>query len=275
MSSAPRGRLIIIGGHEDKECGEEILKLVAQRARGKDNSVAVVTVATQQPKQVGEEYQKLFKELGVQQVEVIDIRTREEASEQKHIDTVADAKVIFFTGGDQLRITSQIGDSPLFRCMQKRYHEGATIAGTSAGAAAMPETMLIAGASDTSNRISALDMSPGLAFMKGVVIDSHFAERGRMGRLLGAVAQNPRNIGLGIDEDTAIVVTGETQFEVIGSGAVYVVDGIDIGYSSFSEQQPEGIVSISDVKLHVLGAEDRFNLQTRRPIHKERTESEE
>jgi cyanophycinase len=274
MSSTPKGHLIIIGGHEDKEGDEDILKLVAQRARGKEHSLVVVTVATQHPKQVGEEYQKLFKDLGAQQVEVIDIRTREEASQQTYIDTIDKAKVIFFTGGDQLRITSQIGDSPLFRSMQKRYHEGATIAGTSAGAAAMPETMLISGASDTSNRISALEMAPGLALMKSVVIDSHFAERGRMGRLLGAVAQNPRNVGLGIDEDTAIIVTGEEQFEVLGSGAVYVVDGIDIGYSSFSEQQPEGIVGISDVKLHVLGAGDQFNMRTRRAIHKERTASE-
>src|SRR5215208_6896183 len=133
----------------------------------------------------------------------------------------------------------------------------------------MPETMLIAGASDKSNQISALDMAPGLAFMQGVVIDSHFAERGRMGRLLGAVAQNPRNIGLGIDEDTAIIVTGQERFEVIGSGAVYVVDGMDISYSSLSEQQPEGIISIFDIRLHVLGQGDHFDLRARRPLQKD------
>jgi len=177
--------------------------------------------------------------------------------------------VIFFTGGDQLRITSQIGDSPLFRCMQEIYHKGATIAGTSAGAAAMPETMLIAGASDESNRISALEMAPGLAFMQGVVIDSHFAERGRMGRLLGAVAQNPRNIGLGIDEDTAILVSGQERFEVIGSGAVYVVDGMGISYSSLSEKHPEGIVSIYGVKLHVLGQDEQYDLNARQPLREE------
>src|SRR5215203_1542711 len=126
--------------------------------------------------------------------------------------------------------------------------------------------MLIAGASDKSNRVSALEMAPGLAFISGVVIDSHFAERGRMGRLLGAVAQNPRNIGLGIDEDTAIVVTGEERFAVIGSGAVYVVDGMDISYSSLSEKQPEGILSIYDVKLHVLGQDDHYDLCARCPV---------
>jgi cyanophycinase len=266
MSSRPKGRLIIIGGHEDKQDDEVILKAVAQRARGEQGSLVVVTVATQQPEEVGRQYRTLFRGLGVQHVDVVDIRTREEAAEEKHVEQIAKAKVIFFTGGDQLRISSQIGDSPLFRCMRERYQEGATIAGTSAGAAAMPETMLIAGANDSSNRISALEMAPGLAFLSGVVIDSHFAERGRMGRLLGAVAQNPRNIGLGIDEDTAIIVTGQQRLEVLGSGAVYVVDGIDISYSSLSEQQPEGIVSIVDIKLHVLGAGDRFDLHTRRPL---------
>jgi cyanophycinase len=199
---------------------------------------------------------------------VVDIRTREEATDEQQIQKIASAKVVFFTGGDQLRITSQIGDSPLFRCMQEIYRKGATIAGTSAGAAAMPETMLIAGAGDTSNGISALEMAPGLAFLSGVVIDSHFAERGRMGRLLGAITQNPRNIGLGIDEDTAIIVTGQECFEVIGSGAVYVVDGIDVSYSSLSEEQPEGIISIFDMRLHVLGQGDHFDLDKRRPLQK-------
>ncbi len=274
MSNKPKGRLIIIGGHEEKQGEQTILKAVAQRARSDRSRLAIVTVATNQPEEIGREYRELFMELGVKHVEIVDIRTRDEAADDAHIQKIAGASVIFFTGGDQLRITSQIGDSPLFRCMSERYQKGATIAGTSAGAAAMPETMLIAGASDASHRISALEMAPGLAFLSGVVIDSHFAERGRMGRLLGAVAQNPRNIGLGIDEDTAIVVTPQERFEVIGSGAVYVVDGMDISYSSLSEQHPEGIVSIYDIKLHVLGQDDYYDLHARRPIRDEGREHE-
>jgi cyanophycinase len=269
MSSKPKGRLIIIGGHEDKEGERTILKAMAQRARGEHGRLVIVTVASQMPEELGREYRALFKDLGVRDVDVVDIRTRNEATDQKNVDKIADAKVVFFTGGDQLRITSQIGDSPVFQCMHEIYRKGATIAGTSAGAAAMPETMLIAGAGDKSNQISALEMAPGLAFMHGVVIDSHFAERGRMGRLLGAVAQNPRNIGLGIDEDTAILVTGEERFEVIGSGAVYVVDGMGISYSSLSEKSPEGIVTIYDVKLHVLGQDDQYDLIARQPLREE------
>ncbi|MBI3968103.1 MAG: cyanophycinase [Chloroflexi bacterium] len=165
-----------------------------------------------------------------------------------------------------MRITSQIGDSPTFRCLQERFVEGATIAGTSAGAAAMPETMLFSGPNEESNKISALGMAPGLGLIRDVVIDSHFAERGRFGRLFGAVAQNPKNLGIGLDEDTAIVIERDHAFRVLGSGAVYVVDGTGISFSSLSEVHPEGVVSLHDVKLHVLGDGDCFDLAHKQPI---------
>lgn len=264
MSTKPKGCLIIIGGHEDKQGEREILTEVARRA--KRGRLVIVTVASQEPEELAKEYRKIFHELGVEQLDVLDIRTRDQATDPKNVEKIAGASVIFFTGGDQLRITSQIGDSPIFRCMHERYRNGATIVGTSAGAAAMPETMVIGGPSDKSNQISALSMAPGLAFLPGVVIDSHFAERGRMGRLLGAVAQNPKNLGLGIDEDTAIVVEQAQEFSVLGSGAVYVLDGARISYSSLSEKTPEGVVSILDATLHVLGKADRFDLAERRPV---------
>lgn len=272
MSDTPKGSLIIIGGHEDKAGDRDILHEVARRARGKQGGLVIVTVATEQPAEVGKEYQAIFRKLGVETIEVLDIRTREHAYDEENVGKLRDAAVIFFTGGDQLRLTSQIGDSLVFRCMQEIYRRGGTIVGTSAGAAALPETMLIGGPGDESHRISALSMAPGLALIHNVVIDSHFAERGRMGRLLGAVVQNPRNLGLGIDEDTAILVRDGTQLEVIGSGALYVVDGAEISYSSLSDKRAEGIVSIDNVRLHVLGAHDRFDLQHRRPIRAEQAE---
>lgn len=267
MPEQPLGSLIIIGGHEEKQDDSTILQEVANHAN--NGTLTIVTVATQLPEEVGAEYTDVFKRMGVKRIEVLDIRTREQAYDENNVAKIAKAAVIFFTGGDQLRITSQVGDSLVFRCMREVYQRGGTIVGTSAGAAAMPETMLIGGANDSSNRISALSMAPGLAFMSGVVIDSHFAERGRMGRLLGSVAQNPRNLGLGIDEDTAIVVHPEGTFRVIGSGAVYVVDGSAISYSSLSEQNAEGVVSIDDVMIHVLAADDCFDLEQRRPLRAE------
>jgi len=265
MSNKPKGTLIIIGVHEEKDGDRPILKEVASYAKKGTGRLVVVTVASQEPEALAQDYQKVFSDLKVKQVDIIDIRTRAEAHDEERVKVVEQASLIFFTGGDQLRITSQVGDSPLFRCMRELYMRGGTIAGTSAGAAAMPETMIMGGPSDESNRISALAMAPGLGLISGIAIDSHFAQRGRMGRLLGVVAQNPRNLGLGIDEDTAVVVTGGDSFRVIGSGAVYVADGSDISFSSLSEQQTDGIVSIYDVCLHVLGADDRFDLIERRP----------
>lgn len=264
MNKKPKGKLIIIGGHENKTDDRQILETVAKQVIG--GPLVVITVATQSPQAMADEYLKVFHDLGLKHVEILDIRTREDAKNQTNVEICAKASVLFFTGGDQLRITSQVGDSPLYQCMMDNYCKGATIVGTSAGAAAMPETMLISGPSDESNRISALNMAPGLALIQGVVIDSHFAERGRMGRLLGAVAQNPRNLGIGIDEDTAIIVERAEGFTVIGSGAVYVVDGSTVTYSSLSEKNPENILSLYDTKLHVLGDGDCFEFTNRRPF---------
>ncbi len=234
----------------------------------------VVTVATQLPEEVAAEYRSVFRDLGVRALDVLDIRSRDDAHDEAAVAKVRDASVVYFTGGDQLRITSQLGDSPVFQCLNEIYRRGATIAGTSAGAAAMSETMLVSGAGDESVEISALGMAPGLGFISGVVVDSHFAERGRFGRLLGAVAQNPKNIGLGIDEDTAIVVDRDERFRVLGSGAVYVVDGTGVSYSSLSERRPEGVLSIFDVKVHVLGDGDTYDLTHRCPtIPDERSEA--
>jgi cyanophycinase len=267
MASKAKGNLIIIGGHEDKNDGKKILKIVANMAKeGNDRLVIIAAATTASPEEQIEEYTKIFKDLGVKNVDALSIRERPDAYEEKNVELIKRARVFFFTGGDQLRITSMMGDSPIYMCLQQIYNEGGTIAGTSAGAAVMSETMLIAGPGDESNRIDSLNMAPGLGLLKGVVIDSHFAERGRMGRLLGAVSQNPANIGLGIDEDTAIIVQNQTQFRVTGSGAVYVVDGSGISYTSLSEKSPNGALSLYNVKLHVLADGDRYDLRKRQPM---------
>jgi cyanophycinase len=144
------------------------------------------------------------------------------------------------------------------------HRRGGVIAGTSAGASAMSETMLVRGSSAESHRIGNLNMAPGLGLIPHVIIDQHFAERGRIGRLLGAVAQNPRVLGIGIDEDTAIIVE-EGAFRVLGVGAVYIVDGEDVTHSNVAEARREEALSMFGVRLHVLAAGDLFDLQTRRP----------
>jgi cyanophycinase len=264
-----KGVLVIVGGHEAKDGDRErsILGEVAALDNSRSGPVLIVTLASQDPKEMAGEYTRVFKKLGMRKIEVLDLRVREDAHDEAIVKQVSRASLVFFTGGDQLRITSQLGDSPVYRAMCRLYEDGGTIVGTSAGAAAMPETMLISGPGDESGRISAIGMAPGLGLLPGVVVDSHFAERGRFGRLLGAVAQNPKNLGLGLDENTAIVVVdGGGSFRVVGSGGVYVVDGAGVTYSSLSEENPEGVMSIFDVRLHVLGEGDRFDLKRREPL---------
>jgi len=277
----PRGTLIIVGGHEDKEGECVILKEVVRRAiegrvgggskggaRGKHKGKQLVltAVASAIPGEVLPEYERVFKDLGLEDIGVVEISTPEDAHNEDNARMLREASAIFFTGGDQLRITSQVGVTPVFEAMYEMYLDGGTIVGTSAGAAAMSETMVISGGNDESNTILGLDMGAGLGLLREIVIDSHFAQRGRLGRLLGAVSQNPRSLGIGIDENTAIIVEQAESFHVIGSGGVYVVEGRFITYSTLSERHYEGTLSMYNIQLHVLSEGDSFSLAHRYPI---------
>ncbi|WP_407572789.1 cyanophycinase [Deinococcus altitudinis] len=261
-SGTSTGTLIIIGGHEDKEGERAVLKEVARRV-GKGRLV-VASVASHEPEGYFDAYQKVFAELGVTDTSDLYIEERSEAAQDEKLKIFDGATGVFFTGGDQLRITCQIGDTPIEQRVQDIYAAGGVICGTSAGASAMCETMLVKGRGSESYRMGGLRMAPGLGLIRSVIIDQHFAERGRMGRLLGAVAQNPRLLGIGIDEDTAIVVENE-EFTVLGSGAVYVVDGAGVTHSNIAEAKSEDVLSMYDVRVHVLGTGERFDLNSRRP----------
>lgn len=254
---------MIIGGHEDKDGEKAILSRVASHVRG--GRLVIATVASHQPEGYFEAYQKAFGHLGVTDLAELYLNERSEAARPEAADMLKEAAGVFFSGGDQLRITSQIGDTRIERLIRDIHERGGLIAGTSAGAAVMSETMLVKGPSAESHRVGDLHMAPGLGLMKDAIIDQHFAERGRIGRLLGAVAQNPRVLGIGIDEDTAIEV-GADRFEVLGSGAVYIVDGADVSHSNIAEAEPDRTLSLFDVTMHVLSAGDRFSIAERRPL---------
>jgi cyanophycinase len=256
------GTLIAIGGHEDKEGDRAILKEVARRLNG--GPVVLATVASHQPEGYLEAYERAFADLGVAELRELYIEERAETSDPEKLALFDGVAGVFFTGGDQLRISSQIGDTPVESRLREIYAEGGLIAGTSAGAAILSETMLVRGSSAESHRIGDLHMAPGIGFVRDTIIDQHFAERGRIGRLLGAVAHNPRVLGIGIDEDTAAVFE-DGGFSVIGSGAVYVVDGVCVTHSNVAEAEPERALSMHDVRLHVLSWGDRFDLSQRRP----------
>ncbi|HYF26392.1 MAG TPA: cyanophycinase [Baekduia sp.] len=257
-----RGALIAIGGGEDKEGDKVILKEVARRLDG--GPLVLATVASHQPEGYFEAYQKAFAEFGITDLRELYVDERSETSDPDKLALFDGAAGAFFTGGDQLRISSQIGDTPIEARVRELHRKGGLVAGTSAGASMMSDTMLVRGTSSESYRIGDLHMAPGLGFVRDTVIDQHFAERGRIGRLLGAVAHNPRVLGIGIDEDTAIVVEGD-RFTVLGRGAIYVVDGAGVTHSNVAEAKAASALSMYDVRLHVLSTGDAFDLNTRQP----------
>ncbi|WP_309085337.1 cyanophycinase [Chelativorans sp.] len=259
-----KGTLVIIGGHEDHDGERVILKEVASHIP--DGKLVLATIASHEPEGYLEKYQATFAELGVSQVNELYVDDRAEAGLEEKLEMLEGVNAIFFSGGDQLRITSQIGDTPIYERVHEIYQSGGLIAGTSAGASVMSDTMLVRGPSATSFRIGDLHMAPGLGLLPNVIIDQHFAQRGRIGRLIGAVSQNPRVLGIGIDENTAIVVQGES-FKVIGNGAVYLVDGGGVTHSNIAEAAADQALSIYDLRVHVLSAGDIFDLATRRPAH--------
>jgi cyanophycinase len=262
MSQPAKRNLIIIGGHEDKENDRAILKAVAKRVGG--GKLVLATVASHEPEGYMEMYRRGFEGLEIGELTELYVRDRGETLDPAKLAALDGAAGVFFTGGDQLRISSQIGDTPIEQRVREIADGGGVIAGTSAGASVMSETMMVTGSSSETHRIGDLHMAPGLGLIRDVVIDQHFAERGRFGRLLGAVAHNPRVLGLGIDENTALVVEGE-QASVIGAGAVYVIDAAGVTHSNIAEARLDRTLSMFDVRVHVLSAGDSFDLTCRRP----------
>ena len=260
MSEKISGNLIIIGGAEDKEGDKEILKRVAKYIDSEKEKLVIATIATEYPEKSYKKYKKVFEGLGIINIDNLDISRREDAFKLENVEIINNANLLFFTGGDQLRITSMIGGTLVYDAIKELCNRGGLIAGTSAGASVMSDTMIVQGEDDESPHKCTLKMSPGLGLVKNIIIDQHFAQRGRIGRLLTAIAENPEVLGIGIDEDTAIVVSDKGKAEVIGSGAVYFIDGSSIDYSNVSEQYSEEVLSIFNVKLHVLKEGNKFNL---------------
>lgn len=259
----PSGCLIIIGGREDKEDQKEILSEVAKRVgRG---SLVIASLASALPRELWADYRRIFKSLGVKSIKHLHVETHEEARAKKSVDVLDGATGIFFTGGDQLKITTRIGGTPVFEKMCEIFNDGGVISGTSAGAAAMGETMLVGSENQESHKVGNWMMAPGLGLLKETIIDQHFAQRGRIGRLLGAVSMNPGILGIGIDEDTAIMVHNR-KAEVIGANAVYVVDGRNVSYTNVTEAAADRTMSMHDVRLHILSAGEHLDLDSRRPM---------
>lgn len=265
------GTLVIIGGAEDKTTDKTILKDVFRLSGGKSSEISIITTATNYPVEVGNEYKKLFANLGADKIHVININQREDANDELALEPLSKSDCIFFVGGDQLRISSILGNTKVHEIIMEAYKGGKIIAGTSAGASMMSQIMVVEGEDDEAPRKCTLKMAPGMGLLNGVIIDQHFNQRGRLGRLLTAVAQNPIVLGIGIDEDTAIVVENGEKFRVIGSGVATVVDGRDILFTNVSEQYPDDPLAITNVKIHILPEKYGFNLKEKVAILIEET----
>ena len=273
MASEIKGQLVIIGGAEDKEGDCQILREFVRRAGGTKAHVVIVTAATELPREVGENYIRVFERLGAEEARIIDTETRKDASSSTALEAIASATGIFFTGGDQARITSILKDTEIDAAIHKRYSEGAVIGGTSAGAAVMPDVMIVEGDSETNARVETVKMGPGMGFLPGVVIDQHFSQRGRLGRLISALLIQPAVLGFGIDENTAMVVTGD-QFEVIGQGCITVVDESEATHSNIDDILRDEPLAICGAKLHILPHGYKFDLKSRKPILENRAMSD-
>ncbi|MGB9826860.1 MAG: cyanophycinase, partial [Desulfofundulus sp.] len=210
-------------------------------------------------------YRRVFLKLGAGEVLPLHLDNREKAADPAPVRILQQATGIFFTGGDQLRIARILGGTRVEQALQVASRAGVVIGGTSAGAAAMGEVMITGGRGGRSPGRNTVKMAPGLGLISGVVIDQHFAQRGRIGRLLAAVAHNPHVLGIGIDEDTAIAVSPDGRFTVLGSGTVTVVDGRTITHTNASDLRPQPMLALAGATLHVLPQGYGYDFKSRQP----------
>ena len=259
-----KGRLLIIGGHEDKTGGKVILRELARLVG--NGKLVIATLASEQPGAQWEEYEATMRSVGVRHLHHLKVESRADAESPNAMGVLEGATGVFFTGGDQLRLTTLIGDTPVFSRCYEIFANGGVIAGTSAGASVMSETMIVSGNGSSSPRIGeTLQLAPGFGFAKDVVIDQHFAERGRVGRLIGVIAQNPRILGLGIDENTAVEMEAFRRFRVLGEGSVTVIDGSDVSDTNVADDATGRAISVFGVRMHFLTQGDEFDFSTRIP----------
>ncbi|MBO9663742.1 cyanophycinase [Dokdonella sp.] len=260
---AERGWIVPIGGAEEKHNDPRILERFVDLCGGADADIVVIPTASQLA-DTGERYEKIFSELGAGRVSALDFDTRRDAQEENRWERIEQASGIFFTGGNQLRISTLLGGTPIAQLIRARNAQGVHVGGTSAGASILSEHMIAFGKEGGSPTAASVRLAPGLGLTNRFVIDQHFRQRDRLGRLLAALAYNPFAVGIGLDEDTAAFIRPDNTLEVEGSGAVTVVDAGELQFSSMDQASEEEPVCLLGLKVHVLVAGATFNLQTRR-----------
>ena len=277
----PKGKLIVIGGSVDRGSFSEskedlkrnlrffekgILKrITTESLKNNLSKIEIITTASNIPEEVGEEYINAFAQLDVMNVSVLNIKTREEANAPENVERLRVADVVVFTGGDQLRLTSIFGGTAFHYLLLEKYqNEEFIISGTSAGAAASSNNMIYQGNSHEALSKGEVKITGGLGFINNVIIDTHFVQRGRIGRLLYACASNPINLGIGLGEDTGLLIVNGNNMEAIGSGLVMLVDGTHMKDTNITDVEIGEPVSIENLIVHVMSLGDHFDLKLKK-----------
>ena len=258
-----RGCIVPVGGAETKIGNPEILRHFARLCGGRHARIAVIPTASSLG-DTGERYVRIFRELGVRRAEAVAIETRQDAENPDLLAPLELADGIFLTGGNQLRLATTLGGTSVARLLRRRNASGVHVAGTSAGAAFLSEHMIAVGEEGATPHAGDVTLAPGLGLTNRVVIDQHFRQRDRLGRLLTALAYNPFAVGIGLDEDTAAFIGPEDTLEVFGSGAITVVDPSDVEFSSMDQVEKGEPVCLIGIRLHVLTRGAGYDLHRRK-----------
>ena len=258
-----RGYIVPVGGAEAKIGDPAILRRFVQLAGGRDSRIAIIPTASQVPDS-GDRYAAIFRDLGVRAARSLPVETRQDAEREDVLEKLERADGIFLTGGNQLRLSTTLGGTPVAKLIRRRNAQGAVVAGTSAGAAFLSEHMVATGDEGATPHAGSVTLSPGLGLTNRVIIDQHFRQRDRLGRLLTALAYNPFAIGLGLDEDTAAFIGPDNTLEVVGTGAITVVDPAEVEFSSMDQAEKNDPVCLIGVRLHVLVRGATFDLHARK-----------
>lgn len=262
ISGALRGYIIAIGGAEEKLNNPEILDRFIEVCGGKNARIGIIPTASEL-EDTGRNYEKLFRKIGVKHAKVLPFITREDCQNGVDVDYINKCDGVFMTGGNQLRLSTTLGGTKVAQLIRRRNAEGMHVAGTSAGAAFMPEHMIASGSEGSIPSPDMVTLAPGLGLTNAFIIDQHFRQRDRLGRLLTALAYNPFAVGIGLDEDTAAFIRPGDELEVVGSGGITIIDPTDLSYSSMDRARRGEPVSLIDVKLHILVSGGRFDISTR------------
>ena len=287
--SIPNGKLIAIGGAEDKGIGVAqgvnynnnlnffelgILRRIVQEAGGVEARIEVITTASMIPYEVGNNYLEAFGRIGCINIGVMHIRNREDTLQQEYIDRIQSCNAVMFSGGNQLRLSANFGGTRLFRLILQRYMTDAlVVAGTSAGAMAMSNTMIYEGDASRAHLKGEVKITTGLGFMHDVIFDSHFEKRGRFGRLSQAVGANPSAIGVGLGEDTGMLVTEGNKMEAIGSGLVIIIDGHDIRHSNIADIPEGNPMSVENLIVHLCAKGNGYFVNERKFVERMASET--